>query len=303
MLSDQMRWHVTWGLAVLAATVLPGVAAAAPFSPTDVAGLDAWLQASLGVTTNIDGYVTGWIDQTGNGNNGTDPGANNRPTLNPTGIGGLPAIDFRGSTSDFLPVGLGGSTGTDIKLLAIVFNNADTIYPQAVVGANTGQYLSGLQQTNGHGASTYVGVVLGDATVGLDNELLHTGYDGARRGWTDASGSIPAGDHLFLMRYNGTAYDFMLDGEWLPMTGASFLNEAIELTLGKRHGDTLFNFNGQIAEVLLYNQDVSEANAVAIGNHLMTTYGIPEPMSFELLAMSVLALGAMRGPRRTWHRG
>src|SRR5665213_429161 len=63
-------------------------------------GLQLWLKADAGITTNTAGLVTGWADQSGNGNNAAP--TNNNTTYSPTYVAnsqnGLPTLRFPGGS-------------------------------------------------------------------------------------------------------------------------------------------------------------------------------------------------------------
>jgi hypothetical protein len=63
----------------------------ASFSPANLSGLSVWLKADAGVTTS-GSNVTAWADQSGNGNNAV--GSDTLPTLQSNAINGYPAIRF-----------------------------------------------------------------------------------------------------------------------------------------------------------------------------------------------------------------
>lgn len=68
----------------------------ASFAPTDIAGLQLWLDASQ-ITGLGDGDpVATWPDESGNGNNATQPSSGARPTYQTNEINGLPIIRFDG---------------------------------------------------------------------------------------------------------------------------------------------------------------------------------------------------------------
>jgi len=73
----------------------------APFSPANLSGLSIWLKANAGVTTS-GSNVTAWADQSGNGNNAV--GSDTLPTLQSNAINGYPAIRFNNTeeTSKFI---------------------------------------------------------------------------------------------------------------------------------------------------------------------------------------------------------
>ena len=72
------------------------------FLPTSISNCKLWLRADLGVTTS-GGLVTAWADQSGNGNNATDPGVGVRPALTASNsnFSNQSTVDFDG-TDDFL---------------------------------------------------------------------------------------------------------------------------------------------------------------------------------------------------------
>lgn len=77
------------------------------FTNTTVAGLKLWLKSTAGLTTS-GSNVTGWSDQSGNGNDVTAPGT--PPTYNASSINGVPGITFAGL--------VGGLTSTTSSILA-----------------------------------------------------------------------------------------------------------------------------------------------------------------------------------------
>jgi hypothetical protein len=71
------------------------------FSPANLSGLSIWLKADAGVTLS-GSNVTAWADQSGNGNNAV--GSDTLPTLQSNAINGYPAIRFNNieETSKFI---------------------------------------------------------------------------------------------------------------------------------------------------------------------------------------------------------
>ena len=85
-----LRGPVPWGNAP------GGYGGAAPFSPTDIAGLVLWLAADLGLALSDGDPVVTWPDQSGNGNDVTQPVAAARPTFRTAVINGEPVVRFDG---------------------------------------------------------------------------------------------------------------------------------------------------------------------------------------------------------------
>lgn len=78
-------------------------------SPADIAGLDLWLEADAGVTTDGSGLVTGWLDRSGRGRHASASGAG-RPAA--ASVGGRPAIATGASTFLAIPKALAPLPGT-----------------------------------------------------------------------------------------------------------------------------------------------------------------------------------------------
>ena len=66
----------------------------APQNPPTPAGLRLWLTADRGVTTDADGRVSAWADQSGNGFDISQPQEALQPRFNPTGINNRPSVAF-----------------------------------------------------------------------------------------------------------------------------------------------------------------------------------------------------------------
>src|SRR5437660_6268758 len=60
-------------------------------------GLLLWLNADVGVTTNVSGQVTAWADQSGLGNNATQPTPASSPTIAINSLNGHTTLRVIGS--------------------------------------------------------------------------------------------------------------------------------------------------------------------------------------------------------------
>jgi hypothetical protein len=66
------------------------------FNPKSISGLAAWWDASVGITTDGNGNVSAWADQSGNGRTLAQSTANNRPAYNTNVLSGKPVVNFDG---------------------------------------------------------------------------------------------------------------------------------------------------------------------------------------------------------------
>jgi hypothetical protein len=64
-------------------------------------GLKLWLRGDYGITLDGSGYVSTWLDQSGNGNHASQSISTNRPSVVPNQMAGKAAIKFDGA-NDFL---------------------------------------------------------------------------------------------------------------------------------------------------------------------------------------------------------
>lgn len=77
-------------------TAMQSGGGAAAFSPTDLAGLKLWLDASQIVGLNDGDAVSTWSDLSGQGNDVTQATVSERPTYQTGEIAGLPVVSFDG---------------------------------------------------------------------------------------------------------------------------------------------------------------------------------------------------------------
>jgi hypothetical protein len=71
------------------------------FSPASVPGLALWVRADIGVEADVDGRVSAWRDQSGKGNDLVQEAPSPQPLLVPDAQNGLPALRFDGQ-DDFM---------------------------------------------------------------------------------------------------------------------------------------------------------------------------------------------------------
>src|ERR1035438_8941870 len=86
-----------WGASSNSAPVVVTVTGSGPASPP-ATGCDHWRRGNAGVTTNVDGTVATWADQSGNGNNAAQDLAQGYPSPMLTNdLGGRPVLNFDGT--------------------------------------------------------------------------------------------------------------------------------------------------------------------------------------------------------------
>lgn len=206
------------------------------FSPADLSGMQLWVSADAGITLNGN-FVSQWDDQSGNANHCTSEFDVIRPTLLTDAINGLPALSFDGS-EDFMVFPL--------------IDDVRTVF--WVLRENVGATGSPPRPLLGwSGGLTYL--------------------RGAGEEFWDASFSDPAVHNgttrLNFENINGTQTDvpneFCLTS--LVTTGpVNATHFTMELNIFGR------TWWGEIAEVLIYNVPLSEAEVEQVEDYLADKY-------------------------------
>lgn len=214
------------------------------FSPSDLANLLLWLDASDEDTiTESAGAVSQWDDKSGNNNHLTQSTANDQMTTGTRTLNGLNALD--GDGSEFMDVNnISVSSSLTIMIIAEFdggLTNNEGLF--SLDASNDFQYeSSALSSGNFHGQFRATG--LGPGTVG---ELA-----------TDRSG--PA---VYALRLDATAgtielfYDDMTTPYATDATYNGNLSATQDFILFANRGRSQF-FNGIIGELCFYNQALTD---------------------------------------------
>jgi len=217
-----------------------GFAGSAASAPTNISGCVLWLRADAGVLTNATGSVTNWVDQSGNGKVAVQTNAVQQPILTASAINGLPAVTFDGAidpNGDCLVFG-------DIAMQTIFIVNR--------VGAGT----------PGNG-----GII---GSVGNDKSIRRIDANTWRSPGDGNDFSNPSGS---LMAVNGVNNPIAATAVW-------------HVLMAQRGGGTYTyngigggywanrSFNGDIAEVIVYNRALTDDERIRVGLYLSQKYGL-----------------------------
>jgi hypothetical protein len=230
------------------------------------ANLISWLRADVGVNYDADtSSVDLWDDQSSNGYSCSQNTSENQPTLVTNAINGLPAVEFAGSGSGQFLQFPEGFNFTDGLSLFIVLNPTSMAAGETVLdfrnftgGVSSDQF--GLSEFNSSGGVEFYAY---DGTAGSSGQfssalaadefqLLEAIYDGV------SSVSL----------YTNGTLDGTQDGlETLADVTRSenFMGQA---------GDGGGYFTGQIAEVLIFNTNLSEGSREAVEGYLLAKYSL-----------------------------
>jgi hypothetical protein len=256
--------------------------------------LSLWLRADAGATVG-GGTVSAWADQSGHGFNGAAPSAAAEPTYVASDplINNKPALRFDGSNDRFHNTTFDALTNTT-GYTAYYLARPDSLTPNQFVFMSVDDFSrSATYQIFGDTAYIYAG---GDAQSGnsyggiplpgsyiLDYTLVEVVYDGTQS--TDAT--------RLQVFTNAVAATF----NFLNPIPSSILSTLSGYTVGAREpsGDTVFD--GDLAEVLVFDRTLTAAERLGVRSYLGDKYdiqGIPEPASAALLVASAVLLWLRR---------
>ena len=236
------------------------------FSPDTLQGLNLWLKADSASTHTNGSNVTQWYDCSGNSNNVSQNNLSFQPTLQNNIINGKPVITFNGSNDFFNTPNLSFSEFS----FFIVFKKANS--------TNNGPLMSN--------SSTY-------AFIGNYSDNYTYLHDG--NGYiTSATGSISTFSFLNI-NYKSNLASFYLNGNLSSSTSMN-ASPFIFNTIGSRPitGNYL---QGDIAEIIIYNQALSTTDRQAVENYLHNKYAPPVNLGPDITTNNLCPITLEAGNR------
>lgn len=217
------------------------------FSPADIPGLQLWLEADKITGLNDGDPVTTWEDSSVNNNDATQATAAKKPLYKVNIVNGKPAVRFD-ATDDIL-VSTFATLAQPLTLIAVAKSRV------AAPGAGKGFVDS---------KSDVARALIGFSSLNNWSYFAGTAQD---------DGAMDANFHVFVGVFNGASSKLVVDGT----VGSSANPGANSLTDGATIGnrpDGLVPLDGDIAEVLVYDSALSDANRDLVETYLGAKYGI-----------------------------
>jgi len=213
--------------------------------------LIAWYRADNTISSN--GYVSEWIDLSGNGNHATQPTASLQPLLNLSGFNGKPVISFQNSKYLNLPNCLNSSWGQ--ATLLILYNLDDTSHNWAAAQTGSGS----------------------DPYWGANSTFSYSSYFGefraARLSQQPASGMSVAGQALVEVSSGPTNGYEIYRNTSLLLNTSTYWGVTTTPTIGRNlSGDNFMN--GEIAEFAIINQEITSAQRTAARNYFKNFWNL-----------------------------
>jgi hypothetical protein len=227
-----------------------------------LSSLALWLKADAGLLQGSANMpVNVWADQSGNGNDAISPALANNPTWIPNAINGMPAVWFNATNSQYLK--LPTSINPPSAAEAFVVLKAYSSTPSADRGLWT----------------------LGDSSVGAIANYPMMGGSLADNFYSTSAYSFPGAPTQPLTQYN--VYEATSqNGNWMAWidgipqfqttnnTYGAGGQVALGISIIFADGATQRYFDGDIAEILLFNRALTASERDCVGSYLFSKYGL-----------------------------
>lgn len=237
----------------LKSSINPGLLAVALWTPSELTGLQLWLDADDATTiTESSGSVSQWDDKSGNGNHATQSTASAQPTYGTRFINGKNTLDFAGD--DFLESGFAPALDRTIAIVSAYDSTSGTKISVGARQTTDERSYIGLNSGDARFAAGDAGNIDGNAItantpfvqVGYHNssfELVHY-LNGTRDINTTFGGSIGSGQNYYIGGLNS----------------AGVLNAAT-------------SFDGRVCEVVILDSDIDDSNRQKLEGYLAHKWG------------------------------
>ncbi len=240
------------------------VASSASWSPIDIAGCKLWMNGDS-VSKDVSNYVDTLFDMSGNNNDAIQNTGANQPLWiadGGAGVNNKPVVRFDGS-DDFL---------SNTSILTMFPDGDATLFVVYSINGTVAMYGVISTMTSGGGYWSFGG-------VGYFRTFSYVRLDGY-------PATMPtSGVHNFNLRIEGgVSYEIRLDGVSKGNGGspAFFINE---FAVGR--GESAIPYNGDIAEVIIYDSALGTTDIQTVENYLMTKYNL----SIEWYMIGSLMIG------------
>ncbi|MBX2844053.1 MAG: VCBS repeat-containing protein [Flammeovirgaceae bacterium] len=220
------------------------------YSPIPTENLQMWLAADLNVTKDVAGNISSWNDWSAKGSNAIQLSNTNQPILEENQINGLPSVKFNG-VDQFLNFNADYLINSDYAFFVVEARNSnkDNNY---FIGGND------ISPNKGIMAGYYKEdiISLGNFDENLGNYL--TDYTIPEYAISHFEFSADSGKYL---TWNGALMDYSSDQTDLSTYNSPFIGRTLNQY-----------FDGNIAEVIIYNKWMTEAEREDIFIYLQQKY-------------------------------
>ncbi len=226
------------------------------FKPSDITGNALWLDAADSSTLTLNGSnVSQWSDKSGNNHHFTQATGTAQPTYRTAGMNGLNTLMFNDSSSVLTNntlLSAANFSSQQATMFAVFKPNSDYMYSITSISPTVGGYWRYYDNLSYISEFRNVRVESVDLNMPTNGAAIATFVSGEA---ADPSG-----------------YKFLLNGIQKIAVYPNFgLPENKEMLIGY---DVFSQFyNGDVAEVVIYNRALSDAERVQVENYLQAKWG------------------------------
>jgi hypothetical protein len=216
--------------------------------PSAISGLQLWLEANAGITTNTAAQISTWADQSGNTNNATQSNTNNQPLYVINALNSLPVVRFNPTNSQYFN-------------LPNLFNG--TTQAEAFVVLRAAADMPGTSRALWQfGAITYYPDSGGNIVEDFGSTSLHTVGNPAQ----------PLDQyHVYEVASQSGNWSAWINGMLQSSTTTNTYSTNVYPTLGNSGS---YYFAGDVAEVLVFNRVLSADERDTVNGYLNLKYGM-----------------------------
>lgn len=255
------------------------VVASTVFSPSAIAGMELWIDASdtATITESPAGSLTGINDKSGNGNNMGRNGTTGTIVTGTYTQNGLNVLDFDGANrylwaqpADFTPSDIETNRALTVAMVVRPDASGDSLFSLPKINNQDHQTLI-VEQSSG----TQKRITMGDgANYGGAGDLLEAYFN-------SGTGAF----QLIVVRVDTSGYSMREDGVELSVAStassmpiANFLATSTGdmwcHVAARQHSSGTYPMDGRLAEVCLYNTYLTGTDLTDLENYLMTKWGL-----------------------------
>ena len=230
-------------------------AVASAFSPSDIAGLQLWLDATTGLfdatsggnaVTTDGSAVARWEDQSGNGRHATQTTLNNRPVLKTSVKNGKNVLRFDGDNDGLQITSYALGSSPSYSVFIVIYQNG-LKFAVWLEGGNLNPYLSTVASVN--------------------KGFRH--FDGSNS--FDVTDTTEDLWNLFSYRQSTTARNYFRNNGTIS-TGTASTRAATFEYIGRSNNG--FYYKGDIAELVIYSSYLSDSNRELVRDYLNTKWSV-----------------------------
>ena len=213
-------------------------------------GLLGWWRADAAVKVS-GSNVSQWTDLSGSGNHADQPTSGNRPVVEEGALNGKPVLNFDPTTNSYLTVTEATSlTNPNVTLIAVAKKKSGSSINTATI----------IQRHNGQGIALQW---VGSSTMAFS---VNT---------TTANGAITSGTYGVIgATHNGTTGRVFVNGTQVAtMSVGAISGGSTPMYIGAPPSAG-FNLDGSLAELLIFNRAITDAERQEIELYLYLRYGV-----------------------------